>query len=270
MAQHPSIPPIGLGTFRLKGQEVIDSVQSALKLGYRHIDTAKLYDNEKAVGRAIKESGIARKNIFVTTKVWFDDLAGDQALEALKASLKRLDMDYVDLTLIHWPSPNGEVPMKEYIGALNKAREQGLTKHIGISNFTNAQVDEALAVPGGEYIITNQVEVHPFLANKKVIQHCQAKGLTVTGYMPLAVGKVMDDPVMQDIAKEHGVTPAQIALAWVVHQDIVVIPSSTKPEHQKANLGAMNLKLSEEEIAKIDALDRDERIANPDFAPDWD
>jgi len=270
MARHPSIPPIGLGTFRLKGQDVIDSVQSALKLGYRHIDTAKLYDNEKAVGRAIRESGVARKDVFVTTKVWFDELAGDQALEALKASLKRLDMDYVDLALIHWPSPKGEVPMKDYIGALNKAREQGLTKHIGISNFTNAQVDEALSLPGGEHIVTNQVEVHPFLANKKVIRHCQAKGLTVTGYMPLAVGKVMDDPVLQAIAQQHGVTPAQIALAWVAQQDIVVIPSSTRPEHQKANLEAMNLTLSDEEVAKIDALDRSERIANPDFAPDWD
>lgn len=270
MARHPSIPPIGLGTFRLKGQEVVDSVKSALQLGYRHIDTAKLYDNEADVGRAIKESGIARKDIFVTTKVWFDELAGDQALEALKASLKRLDMDHVDLTLIHWPSPKGEVPMKDYIGALNKAREQGLTKHIGISNFTNAHVDEALAVPGGENIVTNQVEVHPFLANKKVIKHCQSRGLTVTGYMPLAVGKVMDDAVMQAIARQHGVTPAQIALAWVAQQDIVVIPSSTRPEHQKANLGAMNLKLSDAEIAQIDALDQGERIANPDFAPDWD
>lgn len=270
MSQQHVIPPIGLGTFRLKGQEVIDSVKSALALGYRHIDTAQMYENEAEVGQAIKESGVPRDEIFVTTKIWHGSLAGDQPIEGLKESLKKLDMDHVDLTLIHWPSPGNEVPMEDYIGALNEARKQGLTKHIGISNFTIAQVDEALLVPGGENIVTNQIEVHPYLANKKVVKHCQDKGLQVTGYMPLAVGKVMNDPVLQEIAQAHEVTPAQIALAWVAQQDIVVIPSSTKPEHQKANLAALKLQLSAEEIAKIDALDAGERIANPDFAPEWD
>lgn len=270
MSQSQVLPMIGLGTFRLKGDEVKQSIKSALAAGYRHIDTAQMYENEEAVGEAIKESGIPREELFITTKVWHDFLEGDKPVESLRESLKKLGTDYVDLALIHWPSPGNAVPMESYIGKLNEAREQGLTRYIGISNFTMAQVDEALSVPGGEHIITNQIEVHPFLANKKVIKHCQAKGLQVTGYMPLAVGKVMKDPVLQEIARAHDATPAQIALAWVVQQDVVVIPSSTKPDHQKANLAALDIRLSDEEVARIDALDAGERIANPDFAPEWD
>lgn len=264
------LPNPGLGTFRLKDEAVIESVCSALELGYRHIDTATLYENEQAVGRAIAKSGIGRAELFVTTKVWFDSLAGEGVVDSLQASLERLGLDYVDLALIHWPSPGDEVPMAHYIAALNDARERGLTRHIGISNFTIAQVDEALAAPGGKHLVTNQIEVHPFLANRALVEHCQRRGLTVTGYMPLAVGKVMDDPVLQDIARAHQATPAQVALAWVVSKNIVVIPSSTKPAHQKANLQAMDLVLSEQECLRIDALDRGERIANPDFAPQWD
>ncbi|WP_148252822.1 2,5-didehydrogluconate reductase DkgB [Aidingimonas lacisalsi] len=264
------LPRIGLGTFRLKEQEVIDSVSSALELGYRHIDTAQMYENEAAVGKAIRESGVPRDDIFLTTKVWYDRLQGDDLIKSLEESLEKLGVDQVDLALIHWPSPKGEVPMAEYIGNLDEARKRGMTKHIGISNFTIAQVDEALSVPGGEHIITNQVEVHPFLGNHALVSHCQARGVQVTGYMPLAVGKVMKEPVLQEIANEHGVTPAQVALAWVAARDIVVIPSSTKPAHQRANLAALDLELSSDEMARIDALDAGERIANPDFAPEWD
>ncbi|MDO3386562.1 2,5-didehydrogluconate reductase DkgB [Gilvimarinus sp. SDUM040013] len=267
---HSIIPQPGLGTFRLKDEIVIASVRSALELGYRHIDTAKLYDNESAVGRAVVSSGIDRSELFVTTKVWFDSLDADGVIESLQQSLSRLQMSYVDLALIHWPSPNNAVPMAHYIGKLNQAREMGLTRHIGISNFTIAQVDQALACAGGEHIVTNQIEVHPFLRNQQLVEHCQARGLTVTGYMPLAVGKVMDDPVLQAIASNHGATPAQIALAWVVSKNIVVIPSSTKSAHQQSNLNALKIQLSDAEIARIDALDSGDRIANPDFAPNWD
>ncbi|WP_024459697.1 2,5-didehydrogluconate reductase DkgB [Marinimicrobium sp. LS-A18] len=270
MSQAPVIPAIGLGTFRLKDQEVKDAVKSALDLGYRHIDTAQFYDNEEAVGEAIHESGIPRHELFITTKVWHDFLDGDKPVESLKESLQKLGTDYVDLALIHWPSPDNAVPMAHYIGKLNEARELGLAKHIGVSNFTIAQVNEALAAPGGAHIVTNQIEVHPYLQNKKLVKHCQDKGLQVTGYMPLAVGKVMKDPVLEDIGKAHGVTPAQVALAWVAQQDIVVIPSSTKPAHQKANLAALDVRLSDDEMEKINALDAGERIANPDFAPQWD
>lgn len=270
MAKPQILPPIGLGTFRLHDQAVIDSVKSALELGYRHIDTASFYDNEEAVGKALRESAIAREELFVTTKVWHDSLEGNQVIESIKASLRRLGLEYLDLVLIHWPSPGDEVPMEDYMGALDQAREQGLTRHIGVSNFTMAQVDQALAGPGGKHMVTNQIEVHPYLANRKVVEHCQNKGLDVTGYMPLAVGKVMQDPVLTEIGQAHNASPAQIALAWVARRGIVVIPSSTKPAHQKANLEAMKIQLSEEEMRRIDALDKGERIANPDFAPHWD
>ncbi|SOC54070.1 2,5-diketo-D-gluconate reductase B [Chromohalobacter canadensis] len=270
MLNQRTLPRIGLGTFRLKDQDVIDSVTSALSLGYRHIDTAQFYDNERAVGEALKQSDVPRDEIFLTTKVWWDRLQPQALLESFEESCRQLGVEYVDLALVHWPSPDDEVPMADYIGALSQVREKGLTREIGVSNFTVAQLDQALSVLGGEHLITNQIEVHPFLANRTVVAHCQDKGLQVTGYMPLAVGKVMDEPVLKEIADAHGASPAQIALAWVAARDIVVIPSSTKPEHQKSNLEAMAITLSADEMARIDALDRGERIANPDFAPQWD
>lgn len=270
MAQATPIPRIGLGTFRLKGQDVIDSVTSALELGYRHLDTAQMYENEKEVGEAIRRSGVPRDEIFLTTKVWWESLKHDALIASLEESCRKLGVDQVDLALIHWPSPGGEVSMAETIGALNEARQRGLARHIGVSNFTIAHIDEALAVPGGDQIVTNQIEVHPFLANRRVVEHCQSQGLQVTGYMPLAVGKVMNEPVLAQIADDHGVTPAQVALAWVAARDIVVIPSSTKPAHQEANLRALQVTLSQDEIARIDRLDVGERIANPDFSPRWD
>ncbi|WP_041522894.1 2,5-didehydrogluconate reductase DkgB [Gilvimarinus agarilyticus] len=265
-----ALPQPGLGTFRLQDDVVIASVKSALELGYRHIDTAAMYDNEAAVGRAISESQIPREEIFVTTKIWFDRLSGEGVIAALRESLAKLDMDYVDLALIHWPSPDNEVPMAEYLAALDKAREMGLTRAIGVSNFTIAQIDEALSLPAGKHIATNQIEVHPLLANSKLVQHCQAKGIQVTGYMPLAVGKVMDESVIQNIAAQHNASAAQVALAWVASKGITVIPSSTKADHQKANLDALDLTLTAEEVAQIDQLDRGERVANPPFSPVWD
>ncbi|MFC0268661.1 2,5-didehydrogluconate reductase DkgB [Kushneria aurantia] len=263
------IPAIGLGTFRLKGQEVIDSVTNALELGYRHIDTAQVYDNESEVGQAIADSDVPREDIFLTTKVWTDRFRHTELVESVRESLDRLGTDYVDLLLLHWPSPDG-VPIEETIGALAEAKQLGLTRQIGVSNFTIAQLDEVLSVGGGDQIVTNQIEVHPFLANRKLADHCAARGVKVTGYMPLAVGKVMEDDTLKAIGEAHGVTAAQIALAWVAQRDIIVIPSSTKREHQQANLAAMKLSLSDEEMTRIDALDRGERIANPSFAPEWD
>ncbi|WP_457808354.1 2,5-didehydrogluconate reductase DkgB [Kushneria sp. EE4] len=264
------IPDIGLGTYRLKGQEVIDSVTTALELGYRHIDTAQVYGNEAEVGQAIADSGVARDEIFLTTKIWTDRFHHDDLIKSLEESLERLGTDYVDLVLLHWPSPDNEVPVAESIGALAEAKSRGLTRNIGVSNFTMAQLDEALGVKGGDQIVTNQIEVHPFLANKALVEHCREKGVRVTGYMPLAVGKVMEDDTLKRIADDHDVTPAQIALAWVAARDIVVIPSSTKRAHQQSNLDAMKVSLSNNEIERINALDRGERIANPSFAPVWD
>jgi len=264
------LPKIGMGTFRLKGNDAREAVKSALSLGYRHIDTAQMYENEAEVGDGITSSGIPRRDIFLTTKVWHDKLHASDLINSLHDSLARLKTDHVDLTLIHWPSPGDEVPMEEYLGALRDAQREGLTEHIGISNFTCAQMDQAKEILGDTPILTNQVEVHPFLANRKVVEHAQKLGITVTGYMPLAVGKVMEDETLQRIAGERNVTPAQIAIAWVASRGVVPIPSSTRPSHQKANLDALEIQLTEDEIRAIDALDRGERIANPGFAPDWD
>ncbi len=265
-----TLPKIGMGTFRLKGNDAREAVKSALSLGYRHIDTAQMYENEAEVGDGITSSGIPRRDIFLTTKIWHDKLHASDLINSLHDSLARLKTDHVDLTLIHWPSPGDEVPMEEYLGALRDARREGLTEHIGISNFTCAQMDQAKEILGDTPILTNQVEVHPFLANRKVVEHAQKLGITVTGYMPLAVGKVMEDETLQRIASERNVTPAQIAIAWVASRGVVPIPSSTRPSHQKANLDALDMQLSDDEIRAIDALDRGERIANPGFAPDWD
>ncbi len=160
--------------------------------------------------------------------------------------------------------------METYLGELKAAQEDGLTRHIGVSNFTIGQLDEAIRILGEGALLTNQIEVHPFLPNNAVVDHCKAHGITVTGYMPLAVGAVAEDPVLKEIAQEKGVTPAQIALAWINQRDIVTIPSSTKREHMVSNLEAFDLTLTDEEVARIDELGRGERIANPDFAPDWD
>ncbi|WP_420106181.1 2,5-didehydrogluconate reductase DkgB [Herbaspirillum huttiense] len=265
-----TLPALGLGTFRLKDQQVIDSIRNGLDLGYRHIDTAQIYGNEAEVGQAIADSGVARDDLFVTTKIWTENLSRDKLLPSLKESLRKLRLDQVDLTLIHWPSPQDELPVADYLQALAEARAQGLTGLIGISNFTIAHMEQAIAAVGAEAIATNQVEIHPFLQNRKVIDFARAKGIHLTAYMPLAYGKVMEDATLLEIAARHGVSAAQVALAWSLQQGFAVIPSSTRRENLAANLQAQQLTLSEAEMRAIAALDRGERLANPGFAPQWD
>lgn len=264
------IPSFGLGTFRLQGQQVIDSVRNGLAAGYRHIDTAQIYGNEADIAIALADSGVARSDLFVTTKIWTENLAADKLIGSLEASLQRLRMEQVDLTLLHWPSPGNSVPVEESMNALMQARERGLTRLIGISNFTIAQMREAADAVGAANIATNQVEIHPFLQNRKLAGAAREMGIHLTAYMPLAYGKVMHEPVMLDIAARHGATPAQVALAWLLQQGHAVIPSSTRPANLQANLKAVELRLTDNDIARIRTLDSNVRIADPDFAPDWD
>lgn len=264
-----AMPPLGMGTYRLTGELAYQTVLTGLELGYRHIDTAQLYDNEEAVGKAIAASSVPREDIFLTTKIWFDKLGEADFLPSVEESLKKLQVPNVDLLLIHWPSPD-KLPMEEYLGRLAKAQASGLTQHIGVSNFTNAQLDQAISILGEGNIFTNQVEVQPYLQNRKVVEHCQARKIAVTGYMPLAVGKVMNDPLLTAIAETHSASIAQVVLAWELQQGITTIPSSSNPTNLASNLKATTLTLSEEEIAKIATLERGERIASPDFAPEWD
>jgi len=210
-----TIPAFGLGTFRLKGQQVIDSVKMGLELGYRHIDTAQIYDNEAEVGQAIAESGVARDELFVTTKVWTSNLGADRLIPSVEESLSKLRMEQVDLTLVHWPSPNDELAVADYLARMMDAKQRGLTRAIGVSNFTIGHMQQAIDAIGAENIDTNQVEVHPFLQNRQVIDFARNHGIHITAYMPLAYGKVMQDEVLQRIGEAHNASPAQIALAWL-------------------------------------------------------
>jgi 2,5-diketo-D-gluconate reductase B len=264
------MPKIGLGTFRLKDQVVIESVLTGLELGYRHIDTAQIYDNEAQVGRAISESGVPRNQVYLTTKVWTDSLRKGALIDSLKVSQDKLRTDQVDLALIHWPSPNDEVPVAEYMDALAKAKQMGLAREIGVSNFTIDHLQQAIDTIGAGEIASQQIEVHPFLQNQAVRAFCKENGIPVTAYMPLAYGKVMQEPVLQAIAAKRSISPALVSLAWILQQGMCTIPSSTKRENLASNLQAVEVELSEEDMQAIATLDRDERIANPGFSPDWD
>jgi 2,5-diketo-D-gluconate reductase B len=267
----PNIPLFGVGTFRLKDQVVIDSVKTALELGYRVIDTAQIYGNEAEVGQAIAESGVPREELFITTKIWVDNFASDKLIPSLKESLAKLRTDHVDLTLIHWPSPGNAVPVATFMAELAKAKDQGLTKQIGVSNFTIALMQEAIDAVGAEAIATNQIELHPYLQNRAVAEFARSRGIQVTSYMTLAYGKVLKDPVIEAIADARGATTAQVVLAWAMQHGYAVIPSSTKRENLSSNLDAQQLTLSGEEMAQIAGLDRGERLTSPErLAPQWD
>ncbi|MGX1110810.1 2,5-diketo-D-gluconate reductase B [Pseudoalteromonas sp. MBR-15] len=263
------MPDLGIGTFRLEGKTAYNSVKMALDIGFRHIDTAQIYGNEEHVGKAIKDSSVPRSEIFITTKVWNDKLNSAQFIESVKQSLEKLQLDYVDLLLIHWPSASNGEKMSEYLTELKKVKELGLAKHIGVSNFTIANLKEAMQTLDAREIFTNQIEVHPYLTNTKLRAFCQQQGIHVTAYMPFAVGEVLKDDVIVDIAKKHDASPAQVVLAWINAHKMTTIPSSTKRENLADNFDD-SVKLDQEDLDRIDALDKHKRLANPDFAPDWD
>lgn len=266
-----SIPAFGVGTFRLTGQTVIDSVRTALELGYRAVDTAQIYGNEAEVGQAIAESGIKRDDLFVTTKIWTENYGKNKLIDSLRDSLKKLRMPYVDLTLIHWPAPGNGVELPEYMTALAEAKALGLTRQIGISNFNIELTRQAIGVVGKNQIATNQIELSPYLQNPKLTAFLKEQGITVTSYMTLAYGKVLKDSVLAQIAQKHQATVAQVALAWALQLGYAVIPSSTKRENLASNLLARDLHLDADDMAKIAALDRNGREVNPPgLAPVWD
>ncbi|GGP22741.1 2,5-didehydrogluconate reductase DkgB [Silvimonas iriomotensis] len=266
-----SMPALGLGTFRLKDQVVIDSVRNALDVGYRAIDTAQIYGNEAEVGEAIAQSGVPRDELFITTKIWTDNLSRQKLIPSLQDSLKKLRTDRVDLVLIHWPSPGDAVSVAEFMDALAEARAQGLARQIGVSNFNIALMQQAIAAVGADNIATNQIELSPWLQNGKVVEFAQSQGIHITSYMTLAYGAVLKDPVILEIAASHNATPAQVALAWAMRLGYSVIPSSTRRENLASNLKAASLKLSLDDMARIAGLDRNERLVSPDgLAPAWD
>lgn len=264
-----TIPSFGAGTFRLQGQAAFDSVRNAIEAGYRAIDTAQIYGNEAEVGQAVAESGVARQDLFLTTKVWNENFAADRLVASLEESLEKLRTDYVDLALIHWPLSS--VPVEEYMVALATARERGLARKIGISNFNIDYTRRAIAAVGAARIATNQIELSPYLQNRKLVDFLRGQGIHVTSYMTLGYGTVLADPVIGAIAARHHATPAQVALAWAMQLGYAVIPSSTKRENLASNLLASGLRLSEQDMAEIAALERNGRQVNPEgLAPVWD
>ncbi|QHI98246.1 2,5-didehydrogluconate reductase DkgB [Xylophilus rhododendri] len=266
-----TIPRFGLGTFRLKGQAAVDSVSTGLALGYRAIDTAQIYGNEAEVGQAIADSGVARGEIFLTTKIWTEHYAAGKLIPSLKDSLHKLRTERVELTLIHWPAPGSGIPLAETLGALAEAQAQGLTGLIGVSNFNIALMQEAIASVGAERIATNQIELHPYLQNRQVAGFARGQGIAITSYMTLGYGKVLGDPVIQAIAAAHGATPAQVALAWAMQLGHAVIPSSTRRENLQSNLAATGLRLSQSDMEAIAKLERGDRLVSPPgLAPAWD
>ena len=265
------VPQFGVGTFRLSGQTVIDSVKTALEVGYRAVDTAQIYANEAEVGQAIAESQVNRNELFITTKIWTDHYAPDKLIPSLKESLHKLRTDAVNLTLIHWPAPRLGVQIPELMQTLLEAKQQGLTEYIGVSNFNIELTQQAIDSIGLEHIATNQIELSPYLQNQRLVNFLQSQNIDATSYMTLAYGKVLNDPVLQGIASQHQASTAQIALAWALQKGFAVIPSSTKREHLLANLAAQEIQLSQEEMALISTLERNGREVDPDqLAPIWD
>ncbi len=264
------IPLIGLGTWDLRGKTCARMVEQALRLGYRHIDTAEMYGNESEVGEGLRASGVKRGEVFVTTKVWPSHFAPRDLEKAAKDSLAKLRLSEVDLLLLHWPNPN--ILLADTLGALCKVKRAGLTRHIGVSNFTVALVNEAVRL-ADEPIVCNQVEVHPFLDQTKVIAACRAHGMAVVAYSPIARGGAKNDKVLIRIGKNHNKTAAQICLRFLVQRGIVVIPRTSKAERLAENFAIFDFELSPAEMAEIGALaHRDGRVIDYSFSgsPNWD
>jgi 2,5-diketo-D-gluconate reductase B len=267
--QH-GMPLIGFGTFGRTGEEGTRAILSALDVGYRHLDTAQTYDTERETGEALRLSGLPREEVFLTTKISTDNFAEGALIPSLERSLAAIGVDRVDLTLIHWPSPRGRVPLPVYLTQLAEAQKRGLTRLIGVSNFTIALIEEAERILGAGAIVNNQVELNPHLTNAQLASFCVGRGVSITCYQPIAKGRLSGDPVLQRIAKSHGASIEQVALAWEMAKGYSAIPTSGNPEHIRANFEAADLQLSPEEVAEIDGLDRGARHIDPEWGPEWD
>lgn len=262
------IPAIGLGTWEVQGRDCARVVEQALRLGYRHIDTAQAYENEREVGDGLRASGIRRDEVFLTTKIWTTHFAPNHLKRAARESLVRLRVPDVDLLLLHWPNP--QVPLAETLGALAQVKQAGMARHIGVSNFTVALLDEATALCP-EPLVCDQVEYHPYLDQTKVIDACAHYGMATIAYSPLAKGRVRNDEVLMRIGARYGKSAAQVSLRWLLQQNAVMIPRSVKVERLSENIDVFDFTLTDEEMEAIFALASPQgRLTDYGFAPKWD
>src|ERR1700754_2825584 len=263
-----SLPRLGLGTFRMQGDVCRAAVESALGLGYRHIDTAEMYGNEAAIGVAIAASGVARKDLHVTTKVWNDNLAPDAIRKAFDTSLKKLKLDHVDLYLVHWPAKTMNLPAM--FETLLRLKQEGRTRAIGVANFNIAllkTVVEEIKAP----IACNQIEYHVMLDQTPVRKYLAAKSIPLVAYCPLAQGRAASNETLMAIGRKHGASAAQVALKWLLDQDgVAAIPKASRAESQKANLDALSVMLDDDDRKAIAGLPKNRRCVSPGFGPDWD
>lgn len=260
-----TMPAIGLGTWQL--EDVVTNVRHALEVGYRHIDTAQVYGNEAEVGAGIAASDVPRDELFVTTKIWRKHAAAADVVRTTEESLRRLQLEHVDLLLLHWPSDE-VAPLEETLTAMDDVRGRGLTRHIGVSNFPADRLREAVEIAP---VVTDQVEHHAYLAVDAIREVADPRDLVVTAYSPIARGAILTDPVVEEVAGSHDATPAQVALAGLLAQpNTAAIPKSSTPGRISENLAAQDLTLTDDELARIGDLARGERQIDPPFAPAWD
>src|SRR6056297_4146944 len=265
--QGVDVPEIGLGTYKLYGKECKNTVMKAFDLGYRLVDTAQMYKNEAEIGDAIRTSHVDREDIFVTTKVWHTKLEHDDLLQTVEDSLEQLESHYVDLLLIHWP--NDQYSLEKTLEAMLVLRDQGKAMNIGVCNFPlgmTKEVLEELRIP----IFTNQVEFHPFLEQFDLLDYSYYNDFLITAYSPLAQGKVMENETLREIGDAYGKSPAQVALRWLIEQEnVIAIPKASSREHLENNIDIFDFELEDEHFQAIDDLEKNQRLVNPSFAPEW-
>jgi diketogulonate reductase-like aldo/keto reductase len=267
-ANGATLPAIGLGTWELRGRACARLVEQALRIGYRHIDTAEIYENERAVGEGLRASGVSRGDVFITTNVWTDHLAPREFGRATKESLTRLRLSEVDLLLIHWP--NARIPLADSMGALCEMKKAGLAQHIGVSNFTVALIDEAVKL-ATEPLVVDQVEWHPFIDQSKVRAACRRHGMAVIAYSPVAKGGIVGNDVLKRVGAAHGKTAAQVCLRFLIQEGAIVIPRTSRTERLAENFAIFDFALSADEMDAIRALAHPRgRIVDWAGSPQWD
>ena len=264
------MPSLGFGCFGRRGPAGVTAIRTALQVGYRHLDTAQDYGTEPEVGQAIRESGLDRDEVYVTTKVATTNLAADRVIPSLEESRRTLGVDQIDLALIHWPAPNGAIAPEVYLTELKKAQDSGICREIGVSNFTIALINRAESLLGDGALTCNQFELNPLFKNRKLARHCQSRGIRVTCYLPIARGLLSQNPVLAAIARDHDATGEQIGLAWEWAKGYAAIPTSSRSERIAAGFAAQKIRLSPGDIARIDAVPDGPRVIAPAWGPAWD